>query len=56
MTCPREPTASRRFHRHVLEFGSFARQEFDYGLRAVSLIGILGAATVVGAFLIGWPS
>ena len=31
--------------------------EFIYGLHAVSLlIGILGAATVVGAFLIGWPS
>jgi uncharacterized membrane protein len=28
-----------------------------YGLHAVSLIsGILGAATIVGAFLIGWPS
>jgi uncharacterized membrane protein len=28
-----------------------------YALHAVSLlIGILGAATVVGAFLIGWPS
>jgi uncharacterized membrane protein len=28
-----------------------------YGLHAVSLItGILGAATVVGAFLTGWPS
>ena len=28
-----------------------------YGLHAVSLaIGILGAASVVGAFLIGWPS
>ena len=28
-----------------------------YGLHAFSLLtGILGAATVVGAFLIGWPS
>ncbi len=28
-----------------------------YGLHALSLLtGILGAATVVGAFLIGWPS
>ena len=28
-----------------------------YGLHAVSLLtGILGAATVVGAFLTGWPS
>ena len=28
-----------------------------YGLHAVSLLtGILGTATVVGAFLIGWPS
>ena len=28
-----------------------------YGLHALSLVtGILGAATVVGAFLIGWPS
>jgi uncharacterized membrane protein len=28
-----------------------------YGLHAVSLItGIIGAATVVGAFLTGWPS
>ena len=28
-----------------------------YGLHSVSLlIGILGAATVVGAFLFGWPS
>lgn len=28
-----------------------------YGLHALSLlIGIVGAATVVGAFLIGWPS
>ena len=28
-----------------------------YGLHAFSLItGIIGAATVVGAFLIGWPS
>ena len=28
-----------------------------YGLHAVSLLtGILGAATIVGAFLIGWPS
>ena len=28
-----------------------------YGLHALSLIvGILGTATVVGAFLIGWPS
>ena len=28
-----------------------------YGLHAISLaIGILGAASVVGAFLIGWPS
>ena len=28
-----------------------------YGLHAFSLVtGILGAATVVGAFLIGWPS
>ena len=28
-----------------------------YGLHAVSLLsGILGAATVVGAFLVGWPS
>ncbi len=28
-----------------------------YALHAVSLLtGILGAATVVGAFLIGWPS
>jgi uncharacterized membrane protein len=28
-----------------------------YGLHAVSLIiGIVGAATVVGAFLLGWPS
>jgi uncharacterized membrane protein len=28
-----------------------------YGLHAISLgIGVLGAASVVGAFLIGWPS
>jgi uncharacterized membrane protein len=28
-----------------------------YGLHALSIVtGILGAATVVGAFLIGWPS
>jgi uncharacterized membrane protein len=28
-----------------------------YGLHALSLVtGIVGAATVVGAFLIGWPS
>lgn len=28
-----------------------------YGLHAVSLlVGILGAATVIGAFLFGWPS
>jgi uncharacterized membrane protein len=28
-----------------------------YGLHALSLLtGILGAATVIGAFLIGWPS
>lgn len=28
-----------------------------YGLHALSLLtGILGAATIVGAFLIGWPS
>src|ERR671911_1871795 len=28
-----------------------------YGLHALSLVtGILGAASVVGAFLIGWPS
>src|SRR3954464_13708748 len=28
-----------------------------YGLHAVSLVtGIIGAATVVGAFLLGWPS
>jgi len=28
-----------------------------YGLHALSLLtGIIGAATVVGAFLIGWPS
>ena len=28
-----------------------------YGLHAFSLVtGILGAATVVGAFLVGWPS
>jgi uncharacterized membrane protein len=28
-----------------------------YGLHAVSLlVGIVGAATVVGAFLLGWPS
>ena len=28
-----------------------------YGLHALSLVtGILGAATVIGAFLIGWPS
>lgn len=28
-----------------------------YGLHAVSLVvGILGVATVVGAFLLGWPS
>ena len=28
-----------------------------YGLHTLSLLtGILGAATVVGAFLIGWPS
>src|ERR1700750_2118680 len=31
--------------------------EFIYGLHAFSLLtGILGAATVVGAFLTGWPS
>src|SRR6185436_16987691 len=31
--------------------------QFIYGLHAFSLLtGILGAATVVGAFLIGWPS
>ncbi|HET9194170.1 MAG TPA: hypothetical protein VFO21_14905 [Vicinamibacterales bacterium] len=28
-----------------------------YGLHALSIVtGILGAATVIGAFLIGWPS
>ena len=28
-----------------------------YGLHAVSLlVGILGVATIVGAFLMGWPS
>ena len=28
-----------------------------YGLHALSLLtGILGAATIIGAFLIGWPS
>ena len=28
-----------------------------YGLHAFSLVtGILGAATIVGAFLTGWPS
>ncbi|MEO7272017.1 MAG: hypothetical protein ABIX28_20655, partial [Vicinamibacterales bacterium] len=28
-----------------------------YALHAVSIVtGILGAATVIGAFLIGWPS
>ena len=28
-----------------------------YGLHALSLVsGILGVATVVGAFLMGWPS
>jgi len=28
-----------------------------YGLHALSLVtGILGAATIIGAFLIGWPS
>ena len=31
--------------------------QFIYGLHAFSLItGIIGAATVVGAFLTGWPS
>ena len=31
--------------------------QFIYGLHAFSLLtGILGAATVVGAFLTGWPS
>ena len=31
--------------------------QFIYGVHAFSLLtGILGAATVVGAFLIGWPS
>jgi uncharacterized membrane protein len=31
--------------------------QFIYALHAFSLLtGILGAATVVGAFLIGWPS
>jgi uncharacterized membrane protein len=31
--------------------------QFIYGLHAFGLLtGILGAATVVGAFLIGWPS
>jgi uncharacterized membrane protein len=31
--------------------------QFIYGLHAFSLLtGILGAATVIGAFLTGWPS
>ena len=31
--------------------------QFIYGLHAFSLLtGILGAATVIGAFLVGWPS
>src|SRR3990170_3655823 len=31
--------------------------QFIYGLHAFSLLtGILGAATIVGAFLTGWPS
>src|ERR1700740_2042515 len=31
--------------------------QFIYGLHALSLLtGILGAATVIGSFLIGWPS
>ena len=31
--------------------------QFIYGLHALSLVtGIIGAATVVGAFLTGWPS
>jgi uncharacterized membrane protein len=35
----------------------FTLTHFIYGLHAFSLLtGILGAATVVGAFLTGWPS
>ena len=31
--------------------------QFIYGLHAISLlIGIIGAASVVGSFLLGWPS
>ena len=41
-----EPNASQVKLTHVI-----------YGLHAVSLLtGIIGAATVVGAFLTGWPS
>ena len=43
---PLEPRPSLLTMTHVI-----------YGLHALSLVtGIVGAATVVGAFLIGWPS
>src|SRR5262249_2363912 len=43
---PEEPRQSLVTLTHVI-----------YGLHAASLItGIVGAATIVGAFLIGWPS
>jgi len=45
-TAPGQPSESLVTLTHVI-----------YGLHAVSLItGIIGAATVVGAFLTGWPS
>ena len=48
-----EPAARTRIDRGAL----FTWTEVIYALHAFSLVtGIIGAATVIGAFLTGWPS
>ena len=55
MTLPTPPHARATFPAH--EASLIAWTQAIYALHAFSLVmGIVGAATIVGAFLTGWPS